>query len=337
MASLPLKWHGGKHYLAPKIVELMPPHLVYCEPFCGGCSVLFARDPTRDWLITPEWRLKHGDKVPASLRGSSEIINDIDGELTTFWRVLQDDVAFARFARWMSAIPFSEQEWDEAILEMALTPIDPEIDPGNAIRRAAGFFVRYRQSRQGLGKVFATLSRTRTRRGMNEQASAWLSAVEGLPEAHERLRRVLILNRDALDVIRQQDEPTTHFYLDPTYLEGVRTATECYEHEMSAFDHACLLSLLARPERRSVIHKPPGTPTWSDEQWGRLTELYEIRLKGTFQLSGYHSYLYDEMAASQGWRCAEFDLPNNASGKKQKERETECVWTNYEPGQQRRA
>jgi DNA adenine methylase len=22
----PLKWHGGKHYLATKIIDLMPPH-----------------------------------------------------------------------------------------------------------------------------------------------------------------------------------------------------------------------------------------------------------------------------------------------------------------------
>src|SRR5207248_1650852 len=35
----PLKWHGGKHYLARRIVALMPRHLHYCEPFFGGGSV----------------------------------------------------------------------------------------------------------------------------------------------------------------------------------------------------------------------------------------------------------------------------------------------------------
>ncbi len=29
----PLKWHGGKHYLARRIVGLMPPHLHYVEQF----------------------------------------------------------------------------------------------------------------------------------------------------------------------------------------------------------------------------------------------------------------------------------------------------------------
>ena len=41
----PLKWHGGKAYLAKKIIELMPPHLHYVEPYGGGLQVLLAKDP----------------------------------------------------------------------------------------------------------------------------------------------------------------------------------------------------------------------------------------------------------------------------------------------------
>jgi DNA adenine methylase len=74
---------------------------------------------------------------------------------------------------------------------------------------------------------FATLSRTRTRRGMNEQASAWITAVDGLAAVHARLRRVAVLNRDALHVIRQHDGPDTLFYCDPPYLPRTRTAPEC--------------------------------------------------------------------------------------------------------------
>jgi len=43
--NLPLKWHGGKYYLASRIVSLMPCHLHYVEPFLGGGAVLLARDP----------------------------------------------------------------------------------------------------------------------------------------------------------------------------------------------------------------------------------------------------------------------------------------------------
>jgi DNA adenine methylase len=39
----PLKWHGGKHYLTPHFLALMPPHLHYVEPYFGGGQVLFAQ------------------------------------------------------------------------------------------------------------------------------------------------------------------------------------------------------------------------------------------------------------------------------------------------------
>jgi SNF2 family DNA or RNA helicase len=31
--SKPLKWHGGKHYLADRIISLIPPHTHYVEPY----------------------------------------------------------------------------------------------------------------------------------------------------------------------------------------------------------------------------------------------------------------------------------------------------------------
>lgn len=41
----PLRWHGGKHYLAKIIIDLMPPHLHYVEAYGGGLAVLLEKDP----------------------------------------------------------------------------------------------------------------------------------------------------------------------------------------------------------------------------------------------------------------------------------------------------
>ena len=35
----PLKWWGGKSHLASQIIDFMPPHLHYVEPYAGGLAV----------------------------------------------------------------------------------------------------------------------------------------------------------------------------------------------------------------------------------------------------------------------------------------------------------
>lgn len=262
--SPPLKWHGGKWYLAPKIVGLMPPHTHYVEAYAGGLSVLLAKDP----------------------EGFSEVANDLNGDLSNFWRVLQQEESFCRFRRTLEAVPFSELEWRDT-------------EPGGGtdpVKWAVRFFVHCRQSLAGRMNCFAPLSRTRTRRGMNEQASAWLNAVEGLPTVHARLRRVAILNRDALDVIRQQDGPGTLFYLDPPYLGETRAVDDVYAHEMST------------------------------EQHGELLETV-CECKGLVMLSGYPSEVYDRWLRQ--WTRHEFTLPNQAAGGKRKRRMTEVLWCNF--------
>jgi len=188
----PLKWHGGKSPSAARIVELMPDHLHDVEPFAGGLSVLLA-------------------KSPASV---SEVVNDLDGGLVNFWRVLKDEATFPRFVRLAQATPFSEREWHDA---------DDRLDDTDPVARAAAFFVRCRQSLAGRRDTFTPI--TRLRRGMNEQASAWLSAVEGLSAVHARLARAIILCRPAVEIIRSQDGPRTLFYLDPPDVHSTRAST----------------------------------------------------------------------------------------------------------------
>src|SRR6266478_5272193 len=126
--NLPLKWHGGKYYLASRIVELMPPHLHYVEPFFGGGAVLFARDAADPRLCLPPHK------------GVSEVANDINGRLINFWRVIQNDKLFEIFHRRVQAIPLARAEWEEA--HQNSYGQDPVED-------AVAFFVDCRQSRSG--------------------------------------------------------------------------------------------------------------------------------------------------------------------------------------------
>lgn len=271
--SLPLKTFGGKFYLAPSLCLLFPEHRHYVEPFFGGGSVLLAKDPN----------------------GVSEVANDIYGLLTNFWMVLASPKLIDRFLSRVQLMPFCEKIWDDAYRHVN-GPID--LSRGPSVRLAASFFTVCRQSRSGQCKSFASLSRERTRGGMNEQVSAWLSAVKNLPEVHKRLQRVVVYNRDALGVISSEDTPGTCFYCDPPYMHETRVATNVYEHEMSADQHRELLRLI-----RNV--------------------------KGRVMISGYRSPMYDKLL--KDWNFDQLSISNHASGAKIKPTKTECIWMNYEP------
>jgi DNA adenine methylase len=268
----PLKWHGGKRYLARRIVELMPTHTHYVEPFAGGLSVLLAKNPD----------------------GISEVANDLNGWLMNFWAVLRHPVLFPELRRVLEATPFAEPAFLEArgVVRGAEPP--RTLDP---VEAAAAFMVCCRQSLAGRMGGFTPLSRRRTRRGMNEQAAAWLTAVDGLPAVHRRLRRVAILNKPAVEVLRTEDGAGTLFYLDPPYHPDTRSCPQAYgEFDMTATQHVELLAEVTR-------------------------------CRGKVMISGYDCPLYEEMLP--GWTRHTFDVPNNAAGLRRKRRMTEVLWCNF--------
>lgn len=273
----PLKWPGGKAYLASRIVDLMPPHLHYVEPYFGGGSVLLARDPddTRFWL-PPH-------------KGVSEVANDIHGALMNFWRVLKNPALFGMMLRQLQTTPMSKDEWTRA--SQSKTSI-----MDNPVFAAVDFFVNARQSRAGGMKGFTSITRNRTRRQMNGNVSEWLGAVDGLPDIHARLRRVLIENMPAVDLIKREDTPGTLIYADPPYPHESRTSKDLYAHEMNTEDHEHLARVLNG-------------------------------IQGKAMLSGYRCDLYDLLY--KDWRRVEWDLPNNMAGGATKRRMIECLWMNF--------
>ena len=264
----PLKWHGGKRYLAAHIHKLASQttytHRVITHG--GGAAELW------DWPY----------------QGISEVLNDINGDLTNFWRVLASKEQFPIFLRQVQATPFSQIEWRNAKATLPNTQ-----DP---VSRAVLFFILCRQSMAGRMQSFSPISRTRTRRGMNEQVSSWLTAIDGLPQVHARLSRILILNDDAISVIRSQDSPQTLFYCDPPYHPDTRTSPNVYAHELTPTEHRRLLNIANR-------------------------------ITGKMIISHYRHPLYDKLLSN--WNCLTISLPNNAASGRTKRRMTECLYYNF--------
>jgi DNA adenine methylase len=211
---IPFGWYGGKFSHLAWLLPLLPECHHYCEPFSGSAAILLNRAPS-----------------------PVETYNDLDGEVCNFFRVLRDDRQ--KLIESIGLTPFSREEFAIAC------ELDSQLSP---LERARRFYVRARQVRTGLAQR-ASLGRwanckNTSRSGMSGVISRWLGGVTALPEIAERLLRVQIENRPALDVIRLYDSKETLFYCDPPYVHETRGDAKAYGHEMADEDHVALAETL---------------------------------------------------------------------------------------------
>lgn len=260
-------WYGGKFSHLDWLLPLLPPCHHYCEPFGGSAAVLLNR--------------------PAS---PVETYNDLDGEVANFFRILREDKE--RLVESIGLTPFSREEFSIACI------VDPEQNP---LERARRFFVRARQVRTGLAQT-ATLGRwanckNTSRAGMSGVISRWLGSIEDLPEIAERLLRVQIENRPALDVVRLYDSHDTLFYCDPPYVHLTRGDHSSYGYEMSDDEHRELARVLNSVQGRVAV-------------------------------SNYQCELMDELYPAPNWikTVAPEKTIHSTKGKR-----VEALWTNYDP------
>src|SRR5881296_2890213 len=195
-------WYGGKYSHLDWLLPLLPKCHHYVEPFAGSAAVLLNREPS-----------------------PVETYNDIDGEVTNFFRVLREQKE--KLIEQIGLTPFSREEFSRALSEEA---VDSDVE------RARRFFVRARQVRTGLAQT-ASLGRwanckNTSRAGMSGVVSRWLGSVDALPDIALRLLRVQIENRPAIEVIGLYDSPGTLFYCDPPYVHSSRGDRKAYGFEM---------------------------------------------------------------------------------------------------------
>jgi DNA adenine methylase len=260
-----LRWHGGKWKLAPWIIGLFPPHRIYVEPFGGAASVLM-RKP----------------------RAYAEVYNDLDGEVVNLFRCLRDKEKAEQLRIALELTPFAREEFvgsyqvDEDIVEQSRRLI---------IRSFMGFGSNAHNS------VSSSGFRANSNRPGTTPAHDWVNWPSQIPAFIERLRGVVIENRDAHEIIKQHDNAEALFYIDPPYPWGTRAGNiqkrpnHFYRHEMDNGQHEELAELL---------HD----------------------LEGMVIVSGYPCELYDKYLYSD-WR--RFERKAYADGARER---TEVIWAN---------
>lgn len=217
-----LKYPGSKWNIASQIVDLIPKHHSYVEPFFGSGAVLF-------------------NKAPSAI----ETVNDLDSDVVNLFRCIQRDSE--RLARLVMTTPFSRETYDSQF----------EIPEGavciDAYERAANFLIRcwqghgFRTNGYKVGWKNDVVGRERAYALWN-----WYRLPDWIIDIAERLRMVQIENRPAMELIAKFNYDNVFMYIDPPYLLGTRTGKQ-YRHEMTDADHEDMLKLLLESKAKIII------------------------------------------------------------------------------------
>ena len=226
-----LNYPGAKWGMAKTIISMMPPHRSYVEPFFGSGAVLFNKPPS-----------------------AIETVNDIDGDVVNFFKVLREKPE--ELYTLITMTPYARDVFEEAHRYKGQTDIE----------RAYTFAIR---SKMGFG--FKTYQKTGFKidiqgRERSYAVSCWNRLALDLFEAAARLKEVQIENRPALDVIRRFNYENVLIYADPPYLLETRGGKQ-YKYEMNEQDHVELLDAL-KQHKGSVILS------------GYMSEMYDRELAG---------------------------------------------------------
>ena len=215
-----LKYPGSKWNAAKNIVDIIPKHHSYVEPFFGSGAVFF-------------------NKVPSDI----ETINDLDGDVVNLFRCIREDSE--KLARLVAATPFSRQEYEEAFESCQEIEDAYEKAAKFLIKcwqghgfRTNGYKVGWKNDVQGREKAYALWN--------------WYRLPGWIMEIAERLRMVQIENRPAIEVIKRFNFKNVLMYLDPPYVLGTRAGKQ-YKHEMSDTEHEELLITILQSDAKIII------------------------------------------------------------------------------------
>ena len=239
--SRPLcQYLGGKWKMAPWIVENMPPHVIYVEPFGGAASVLL-RKPV----------------VPV------EVYNDLDKRVVNVFRVLRDPEKKARLLEMLALTPYAKEEvkacWN--------VRFDSRLDD---VTRAWVFLVLAHQllssTSSSKRKSFPGWEcRAYDKKSFKYLTTCFARLPTVLSEIAARMKNVMLDCRNAFDlfdIYDRNDRGPVLFYVDPPYLGTAR-----YEISFTEVDHVRLVDKLLAVKSMVMLSAYPN-------------EFYTKRLKG---------------------------------------------------------
>ena len=284
MALSAFNYAGAKIRKLDWLLPLLPECEHYVEPFAGSLSVLLNRP-----------------------RSAAETVNDINANVTNFFRVLRDRPDELMTALYLT--PYSRDEYERSWHALHT----PGASVTGDVERARMFYVAtYASMAMGV-RVHSLPGFMAPANGASKASAQYRKLVGEYPviqQVADRLRSVTIENRDAMGIIeRFMEKPGNLLYCDPPYVMSSRgTPTgggDTYAYDWSDDQHAAFLDMVCSDSCRARI-----------------------------AISGYRSDLYGERLS--GWRCAEreYDVAIRAMAHGNRGSKVECLWMNFDDGQE---
>ena len=261
----PIKYFGGKGTMFNTIAKEFPDHSsyrIYVEPFGGSGAMLFSQP-----------------------LGHVEVYNDLYSNVYSLFKTLSTPELYRQFKDMCDLAIYHEQisiDCREKLKNNNLSIID----------RAFCYWYTNRTRHNGIGGFS---SNCYIRRNMSKATSDFLSCIDRLKDIHDRLSSVIILNRDALEVIKKYDASNTFYYLDPPYSWETRTSS-----------------------RYAVDFSP--------EQQKNLVDIL-LSTKSKILLSGYINEEYKRLEKA-GWSRKDFEV-KTTTGNFEKKIKIESLYKNY--------
>lgn len=236
----PVTYYGGKQQMAKHIVPLLPKHNLYCEPFCGGAAIFFAKE-----------------------KSNVEVLNDTNRELINFYRVVQNE-----FGLLEREIQISLHSRD---LHRKASVIYNHPDMFTDVKRAWALWVL---SAQGFaGQLDSSwgfdVSKNSTPKKVANKRDAFSL------DLAIRLQDVQLECADALYIIRSRDRAESFFYCDPPYYNSDMGHYDGY----SLTDFRELLDALSQIKGKFMLSSYPS-PVLSEytKRHGWTTKTFDSKV-----------------------------------------------------------
>lgn len=247
---------GGSYHKAEYLLKRIPSHTIYTEPFGGSAQILFMKKPSE-----------------------IEIYNDIDNEVVTFFRVLQDKELCEELKNLLENTPYARAFFEDA--RVRLKTMKAEL---SQVEIAYYFFVTNRLSYNAEGTYY--------RAGAAGATKGYQTTIRELNVFRNRFKDIRIENMDFRNFIKRYDGENVFMYLDPPYILSL-VKNPLYKHNMSDEDHKDMVNLLLELKGKAIlvcydhdIYKP-----LTDNGWIKDIKEY-VLLRGVSSTKNKRKYAY---------------------------------------------